>query len=78
MRINGFAAHFDEIFAGIFCRLPKPRIGKTRFGWACASPSVLVIGEPTPAAAYARWKRGWLQLEAQRSPQNRNQQDVTA
>lgn len=79
MWINGFAAHFDEVFASIFGRLPKPRLAKLPgLGWSCISPSVVVIGENTPAAAYERWKRSWIQADALKRPEPHTKQDSTA
>lgn len=78
MRIHGFAAHIDELFAGICMRLPKPRLFKSPMGWACVSPSVIAAGDATPAAAYERWKRGWLQIQAQRNADQPAKQDATA
>lgn len=79
MRINSFSAHFDEVFASIFGRLPKPRLAKLPgLGWSCVSPSVVAIGENTPAAAYERWKRGWIQTEALKRPHHPTTQDRAA
>lgn len=78
MRINSFGAHFDELFASIFGRLPKPRLAKSGQGWVCWSPSIVVIGAPSPADAYAEWKRGWIQADALKRLNHPTNQDSAA
>ena len=78
MRINSFGAHFDELFASIFGRLPRPRLAKCGQGWVCWSPSIVVVGAPSPADAYAHWKRSWIQAEALKQPTHLNTQDRAA
>lgn len=79
MLVNGLAARFDEAFASIFGRLPKPRLAKLPgLGWCCVSPSFIVLGQNTPAAAYERWKNLWIAAEALKRPTPHKKQDIAA